>query len=142
MCPAQHASLALARGDTSTASELADEASDALPQDPGNWGQVTAQDAYILADLLASLGRTPEALQMFTKLDSVTWIGPASPMIRAWAERAALHQALGEDREAIQLYEQVLEALAEADEWMEPFLDRVRGALAAARGETGAAPRR
>ena len=141
LCPAQHASLALARGDTATASVMADRASDALPDDPTSWDQNTAQDAFISGDLLASLGRTRDALDMFARLDSVSWLQTASPMIRAWAERAALHQTLGEQREAIALYEDVLEALSEADETLEPFLDRVRAALAAAHGETQSANR-
>ncbi len=136
LCPAQHANLALARGDTAVAGALAEEAVGTLPRDPSSWDQNAAQDAYIVADLLASMGRTREALDMFVKLDSVTWLTTAAPMIRAWAERAALHQTLGEQQEAIALYEDVLEALAAADETLDPFVNRVRDALAIAQGQT------
>ena len=113
-----------------------------LSGDPATWSEAVAQGAYILADLYAALGRSRESITQYARLDSVTWRGSAQPLIRGWAERAALHQALGENDEAIRLYEQVVEALSEADETMDGFVARVSAALAAARGETGAATRR
>ena len=134
--------LALAREDTAGAQTLASRVASELPQDPNAWNAENAGVAYAWADLLASMGRPREALDVYTRLDSVNFTWQATLLVRSWAERAAIHQALGETQDAIGLYQRVLDVLENADEPNQPFVQRIEAALAAARGEGGAAARR
>ena len=136
-CPAMRGHLALARGDTTAARALGNRVASELPQDPKTWNKENTAVAYSLADLLASMGQAREALDAYARIDSVDFTWEANFLVRSWAERAAIHQALGEIREAIGLYQQVLDVLRHADEPAQPFVRRIEAALAAVKGETG-----
>jgi tetratricopeptide (TPR) repeat protein len=136
-CPVMRGHLALARGDTAAARTLESRVASELPQDPNAWNAENAGVAYAWADLLASMGRPREALDVYARLDSVNFSWQATLLVRSWAERAAIHQTLGETQDAIGLYQRVLDVLENADEPNQPFVQRVTAALAAARGETG-----
>jgi len=136
-CPVMRGHLALARGDTAAARTLESRVASELPQDPNAWNAENAGVAYAWADLLASMGRPREALDVYARLDSVNFSWQATLLVRSWAERAAIHQTLGDMEDAIRLYQQVLDVLENADEPNQPFVQRVTAALAAARGETG-----
>lgn len=142
VCPDMRGHLALARGDTAAARTLESRVASELPRDPNTWNAENAGMAYAWADLLASLGQPREALDVYARLDSVNFTWQATLLVRSWAERAAIHQALGETPDAITLYQQVLDVLQNADDPNQPFVRRIEGALAAAKGETGEATRR
>jgi len=129
------AQLALARGDSAAARaglEAALRGPSAL-EFSGFHGVVRT---FAWADLMAALGDREGALRLYASLDSLDGIDerPAY-LVRSWAERGALHQALGDTAQAIELYGRFLTAWRDADQAFEPLLARAREAVAALQGE-------
>ena len=93
---------------------------------------------FARADLLAQLGNTEEALRTYAALDNLPfdarWHGL---LIRSWAERGALHEQLGERDKAIEWYTRFLATLVDADDTVQPMVQRVERALAELQGTVG-----
>jgi tetratricopeptide (TPR) repeat protein len=93
-------------------------------------------ELYTWGTVLARLGRLEDAARTYEGIDSArVWDASGGQRVRAWAERGALYQALGDANRAIDMYERVVDALKNADGTMQPFADRARQALAVLRGE-------
>jgi tRNA A-37 threonylcarbamoyl transferase component Bud32/tetratricopeptide (TPR) repeat protein/TolB-like protein len=129
------AQLALARGDSARA-RLRVDRHVRTPADGEFNGEQGVVRAFAWADLLARLRLPREAIAVYARMDSVgeRIIHPGL-LVRSWAERGALHQALGETAEAIRWYERFIAAWEHADPELQREVDRARDALAALKGE-------
>ncbi len=130
------ARMALARGDTGAATALREAAYDAFAARPIENAQMFA-DVFSWARVIAEMGDVRGALAAYDRLDGADPdLDGAAGIVRSWPERAALHQQLGETRQAIELYERFIDAWQDASPHVQPLVDRARAAVAALRGET------
>ena len=130
------AHLALARGDTAAAVRGAEER--ALGGDSVEFrGEFGTVRALAWADLLAQLGRLREAVMLYDLVDALgrRTTHPALH-VRSLAERGALLQQLGDTTRAIAMYGRFIAAWENADDALQPTVDRARAAVAGMRGQT------
>jgi tetratricopeptide (TPR) repeat protein len=127
------AQLALARGDTVRARMRVDR--HYRQAAPGEFtGEQGIIRAFAWGDLLARLGERRLAIEAFARLDSSDQrILHAGYLVRSWAERGALYQALGDAPRAIEHYEKFVAAWERADTTLQPMVDRARDAVASLR---------
>ncbi len=97
-------------------------------------------ERYAWADVMASLGEHRRALREYETLDTLRlqladWEPAHLWRVMAFAERAALHEGLGERAQAIALYEKFANAWEDADPELQPTVRRAREAAARLRGE-------
>ncbi len=129
------AHLALARGDTAAAREELQTVvrEQSVVEFSGFHGVVRT---FAWADLTAALGDRAGAARLYARLDSLAGTDDRPTyLVRSWAERGALYQALGDTAQAIEMYERFLTAWRDADSDFEPLLLRARDAVAALKGE-------
>ncbi len=75
------------------------------------------------------------AIEAYARLESANFDFEGAPIVvRSWPERAALHQQLGETREAIELYERFLDAWRNPSPHLQHVVDRARAAVGELRG--------
>ena len=140
--PVGRARLALARGDTAAALNLKREQYDAIATRPIENAQAFG-DTYHWAAIIAAMGDLRGALTAYARLDSADFdFDGAAAIVRSWPERAALHQQLGETKQAIELYERFIDAWRDASPDLQPLVERAREAEAAMRGEITSPTRR
>ncbi len=127
--------LALARGDSAAARRLV-ERHYRTAQAGDFRGEPGMVRAYGWGVLLAGLGEARLAIEAFARVDS-NEVRSQRPglLVRSYAERGDLYQQLGELDKAVEYYDRFLEAWANADAELQPQVERVRKARAAARGE-------
>jgi tetratricopeptide (TPR) repeat protein len=129
------AHLALERGDTATARAHLDahyRNGDAIEFN-GAPGSVRL---LAWADLLRRLGELREAANALERFDGKSGGQPWPAIhVRAWAERGALYQQLGDTERSIEMYERFVAAWEGGDELVQPLVDRARSAVATLRGE-------
>ena len=125
---------ALARGDTAAAARAAETY--ALNGDSTEFqAEIGAMRAVAWADLLVHLGRWRDALRLYDLMDGLDRrLSHPALQIRSFAERGALYQRLGDTARAITMYDQFIDAWAEADHALQPLVERARAAAAALRG--------
>ena len=139
---ADRARMALARGDTSAAIALRRTEYDAFASRPIENAQMF-EDVGSWALVIAEMGDLRGALAAYARLDSADFdFDGAAEIVRSWPERAALHQQLGETRQAIELYDRFINAWQNASPHLQPLVDRARAAVAALRGEVATPERR
>jgi serine/threonine-protein kinase len=129
------AQLALARGDTARARMRVDRhyRQAASAEFTGEQGIIRA---FAWGDLLARLGEPRLAIESFARLDSSAQrIQHAGYLVRSWAERGALYQAVGDRARASEYYEKFITAWERADTTLQPMVDRARDAVASLRGD-------
>jgi tetratricopeptide (TPR) repeat protein len=100
---------------------------------------------YAWADVLAALGERRRALDIYEQLDSTrreVLVPTASQImhVMSLAERALLHEQLGERERAIELYDAFVEAWQDADPELQPMVRRARDAAERLRGGGGDRP--
>jgi hypothetical protein len=89
---------------------------------------------------MAGLGEHRRALREYEALDTLRleladWEPAHLWRVMAFAERAALHERLGQRTQAIRLYEKFADAWQDADPELQPMVRRAREAAARLRGE-------
>lgn len=88
------------------------------------------------ADLLARLGELEAAADAFALFDTdVRELNSAPLNVRSWAERGALHEELGDQELAIEMYERFVRNWSEGDELVQPSVQEARNRLTELRGE-------
>jgi hypothetical protein len=129
------AHLALARGDSARARMRVDRHF-RNPEATEFTGEPGIMRAFAWGDLLARLGEHPLALQAYAVLDtSSARIQHPGFLVRSWAARGAVHEALGETARAIEQYERFLVAWEGADAELQPEVERVREKVGGLRGD-------
>lgn len=145
------AELALDRGDTARARSLAAQFNPRAPIRPrpiAGWRfSENVPDAYAWGHVFARLGEPRKAVDAYARLDSAPYDPRMADrnwvlLIRSYAERGALYQALGDRQRAIEMYQKFIDAWGEGDETVQPMVQRARDALAALRGEAPPPARR
>jgi TolB-like protein/tetratricopeptide (TPR) repeat protein len=141
--PAARALLVAARGEQEEARRLlerylASREPISTARTPGR--EQAISEGYAWADVMAALGEHRRALREYETLDTVRlqladWEPAHLWRVMAFAERAALHEQLGERTQAIALYEKFAEAWKDADPEFQPVVRRAREAAARLRGE-------
>jgi tetratricopeptide (TPR) repeat protein len=134
------AQLALERGDTARARMRVERHyhTPASFEFSGEQGMVRA---LAWADLLTRLGDRRAALAAYARMDSLD-ARHQHPgfVVRAWAERGALHQSLGDTADAVRQYERFIAAWRDADPELQPMVERARAAVAALSGAVSREP--
>jgi tetratricopeptide (TPR) repeat protein len=147
--PAAVAMLALARGDTAYARQLVVRHARLDQPLPGPASVVREEvlaTRYDWAGILAGLGERRRALAVYEMLDTAghsLLVPTTTSLLRvlSFAERALLHEQLGEHERAIELYEKFTAAWQDADPELQPMVRRARAAAARLRGGAPDAPR-
>ncbi|HUF30539.1 MAG TPA: hypothetical protein VMM77_07715 [Gemmatimonadaceae bacterium] len=147
--PSALAVLAVERGDTAHARQLVERHArldEALPDPTTPLREEALATKYDWADILAGLGERRRALAVYETLDTAhhTLVEPTMTSllhVLSFAERALLHEQLGERERAIELYEKFAEAWQDADSELQPMVRRAREAAARLRGGAADAPR-
>jgi serine/threonine-protein kinase len=141
--PSARALLLIVRGDEGEARRLL-ERHGASPERIPAFRTYRREEAilnrYAWADVLAALGEQRRALAEYEMLDTIPlqladWEPLHVSRVMAFAERAALHEELGERTQAIALYERFADAWRDADPELQPMVRRAREAAARLRGE-------
>jgi tetratricopeptide (TPR) repeat protein len=85
---------------------------------------------------LAELGEARLAIEAFARIDSSdAQIQRPGLVVRSYAERGEMYQQLGDMQKAVEYYDKFIAAWSNADSDLQPQVDRVRKARAAAKGE-------
>jgi tetratricopeptide (TPR) repeat protein len=146
--PFAYAALVLARGDSTHARRLFERHASVDREIP-DYSDPRREDAllnrYAWADVLAALGERRRALDIYEQLDSTrreVLVPTASQImhVMSLAERALLHEQLGERERAIELYDAFVEAWQDADPELQPMVRRARDAAERLRGGGGDRP--
>ena len=141
--PAARALLAVARGEREEARRLlerylASREPISAARTPGR--EQAISERYAWADVMAALGEHRRALREYETLDTLRlqladWEPAHLWRVMGFAERATLHERLGETRQAIALYEKFADAWQDADPELQPVVRRAREAAARLRDE-------
>jgi tetratricopeptide (TPR) repeat protein len=92
--------------------------------------------SYVWGAVLAELGESQAALEAFGRIDTLeARIQHPGLLVRSYAERGELYQQLGDLQKAVEFYDKFIAAWSNADPELQPQVDRVRKARAAAKGE-------
>jgi serine/threonine-protein kinase len=127
--------LAMARGDTARARLRVDRhyRTPAALEFAGEPGLVRA---YGWGMTLAELGEAQLAIEAFARIDSSdARIQRPGLVVRSYAERGEMYQQLGDTQKAVEYYDKFIAAWSNADPELQPQVERVRKARAAAKGE-------
>jgi tetratricopeptide (TPR) repeat protein len=85
---------------------------------------------------LAELGEARLAIEAFARVDSSeARMQHPGLLVRSYAERGERYQQLGDMEKAVEYYDKFIAAWSNADPELQPEVDRVRKARAAAKGE-------
>jgi serine/threonine-protein kinase len=127
--------LSIARGDSARARMRVDR----NYRTPGQLeftGEMGLVRVYGWGLVLAELGEARLAIDAFAKIDSSdARIQRPGHLVRSYAERGELYQQLGETEKAVEYYDKFIAAWENADPELQPQVERVRRARAAAKGE-------
>jgi serine/threonine-protein kinase len=127
--------LALARGDTARARMRVDRHYRTPSESEFNGEQGLAR-SYGWGTVLAELGEARLAIDAFARIDSSdARIQRPGLLVRSYAERGELYQQLGDMQKAVEYYDKFIAAWENADAELQPQVERVRKARAAAKGE-------
>jgi tetratricopeptide (TPR) repeat protein len=129
------AALALARGDSARARMRVDRhyRTPASTEFTGEQGLVRS---YAWGVVLAELREPLLALDAFARLDSAeARIQLPGLLVRSYAKRGEIYQRQGDLTRAVEYYDKFIAAWSNADPELQPQVDRVRKARAAAKGE-------
>jgi tetratricopeptide (TPR) repeat protein len=127
--------LSLARGDTARARMRVDRHY-RTPEESELTGEMGLVRTYAWGLTLAELGEARLAIEAFGKIDSsAARIQRPGHLVRSYAERGELYQQLGDMEQAVEYYDKFIAAWENADPELQPQVERVRKARAAAKGE-------
>jgi tetratricopeptide (TPR) repeat protein len=127
--------LSVARGDTARARMRVDRHY-RTPEESELTGEMGLVRTYAWGLTLAELGEARLAIEAFGKIDSsAARIQRPGHLVRSYAERGELYQQLGDMEQAVEYYDKFIAAWENADPELQPQVERVRKARAAAKGE-------
>jgi tetratricopeptide (TPR) repeat protein len=144
--PELRALVALQRGDSATATRLAQAfpSADSLRRAAvGMTGMRTVARATVLAEL----GDLRRAAQLYETLDPQRFVATSIPetswpvYVRSWLARGRLYEQLGERTRAIASYERFLTLWKDAEAPLQPQMREAREAVARLHDATGVAVR-
>ena len=129
------AALSLARGDTARARSRVNATYRSPP--PAEFtGEAGMVRSYAWGEVLAELGELQLAQEAFGRLDTLgARLQHPGLLVRSYAKRGEVYQRLGDMTKAVESYDKFIAAWSNADPELQPQVDRVRKARAAAKGE-------
>ena len=129
------AALSLARGDTARARSRVNATYKSPP--PAEFtGEAGMVRSYAWGEVLAELGELQLAQEAFGRLDTLgARLQHPGLLVRSYAKRGEVYQRLGDMTKAVESYDKFIAAWSNADPELQPQVDRVRKARAAAKGE-------